>query len=64
MGCLVGIKDASWSVLGGVPVASWGVLGAIWWPTWLPEASQNGAKIQKKSVQKSMGILIPAGSGF
>ena len=34
------------------------------WPTWPQLGSQNGAKNDKKAMQKSIKILVPLGVGF
>ena len=56
-GRLGGVLGGSWSVLGLLGV-SWGrlrgVLARKRWPTWLQLGSENGAKIDKKSVRKTM----------
>ena len=51
----------SWRRLGGVLKASWAVLGRKRWPTSPQVGSQNGAKIDKKSIQKSINFLMPLG---
>ena len=48
----------------GVLGASWGVLARKRWPTWLQLGPQNGARIEKKSKQKSIKILMALGVGF
>ena len=40
---------------------------AFWpkkWPRWPQVGSQNGAKNDKKTMQKSIKILVPLGVGF
>ena len=67
LGASWGVLAASWGVLGRlgrVSAASWGVLGASWWATWLQLGSQNGAKIDWKSKQKTIKILMPLRIGF
>ena len=59
-GCLGGVLGRLVAVLG----ASWGVLARKRWPTWLQLGPQNGARIEKKSKQKSIKILMPLGVGF
>ena len=49
---------------GGVLAASWRVLGASWWATWLQLDPQNRAKIDKKSRQKTIKILMLLGIGI
>ena len=49
----------SWKRLWGVLEASWAVLGRKRLPTWLQVGSQNGAKIYKKSIPKSINCLMP-----
>ena len=39
-------------------------LGPSWWPTWPQLGSQNGAKIDKKSIQKMIKILMPPETRF
>ena len=59
-GCLGGVLGRLVAVLG----ASWGVLARKRWPTWLQLGPQNGARIEKKSKQKSIKILMALGVGF
>ena len=59
-GRLGGVLGESWSVLGRLG----GVLARKWWPTWLQLGPQNGARIEKKSKQKSIKILMALGVGF
>ena len=40
------------------------VLARKRWPTWLQLGPQNGARIEKKSKQKSIKILMALGVGF
>ena len=58
--CLEGTQDGQKTPQN----ASWGVLARKRWPTWLQLGSQNGAKIEKKSKQKSIEILMLLGVGF
>ena len=60
LGCLGGVLGRLVAVLG----ASWGVLARKRWPTWLQLGPQNGARIEKKSKQKSIKILMALGVGF
>ena len=58
---------ASWGILGclgGVLGRLGGVLARKRWPTWLQLGSQNGAKNEKKSKQKTIKILMPLGVDF
>ena len=50
--------------LGSVLELSWAGLGRERWPTWFQLGPQNGARIEKKSKQKSIKILMPLGVGF
>ena len=50
--------------LGGVLGRLGGVLGSSWWATWLQLGPQNRAKIDKKSMQKTIKILMPLRIGF
>ena len=34
------------------------------WPTWSQLGTQNGAKNDKKAIQRSIKILVPLGVGF
>ena len=43
---------------------SWARLGPKKWPTWLQLDSQNGTKMVKKSIQKSIKILMPLEISF
>ena len=68
------LLGASWGFLGPLGLSCWppgapqarprGVLGASWWPTWHQLGSQNGAKIDEKSKQKTIKILMPLRIGF
>ena len=57
-------RGPSWMQLNGVLEASWVFLGRKRWPTWLQVGSQNGAKINQKSFQKSIIFLMPLGIDF
>ena len=74
---LGGVLGVSWGILEHLwcrdsilerPVAileaSGGVLARKRWPTWLQLGPQNGARIEKKSKQKSIKILMALGVGF
>ena len=61
---LEGILGASWGRLGGLLGRLGGLLGATWWPTWPQVDTQNGAKIDQKSKQKSTNFSIPLGIRF
>ena len=43
---------------------SWARLGPKKWPTWLQLDSQNGTKMVKKSIQKSIKMLMPLEISF
>ena len=59
-GCLGGVIGRLVAVLG----ASWGVLARKRWPTWLQLGPQNEPRITKKSMPKSIKILMALGVGF
>ena len=68
---LLGHLGVSWGRLGASCGRPGGVLGRLGgvlarkrWPTWLQLGSQNGAKNEKKSKQKTIKILMPLGVDF
>ena len=68
------LREASWGLLGHLGVSwgrlgascgrPWGVLARKRWPTWFQLGPQNGARIEKKSKQKSIKILMALGVKF
>ena len=59
-GSLLAPSDRPGGILGRLG----GILARKRWPTWLQLGPQNGARIEKKSKQKSIKILMPLGVGF
>ena len=56
-----GVLRAILDRFGTVLEASWAVLGREGWPTWDQLGIQNGAKIDKKSVQKLINFMMSLG---
>ena len=58
----VRVLGASWVILPSSRARPGGVLGASWW--WLGLGSQNGAKVDEKSKQKTIKMLMPLRIGI
>ena len=61
LGTLLG---ASWEPVAAVLEGFWAVLGRERLPTWFQVGPQNGAKINQKSIPKSIIFLMPLGIDF